>query len=202
MSNRPSRNSSSPSSALAPLIAAAISGASANDDTNCSFCGRKHPLAQCRGVQNFIAQHKAKQLNRCDPSTSQPRLRGDITKSFKRPSHYGGNGAVRGNFRGRRGGFHGNKRGDRGTHRVHFNRSASPTFVLVTMLTLSCWVPRRRESLAPPPFLVVFASVSKKKKIYIENLKKISYEPHRNFLQHQTSKNLSRKWSRFCKNIL
>jgi hypothetical protein len=38
-----------------------------------------------------------------------------------------------------------------------------------------------------------------------KNLKKISYEPHRcrrNFSQPQTSKNLLRKWSRFCKNIL
>ena len=38
-----------------------------------------------------------------------------------------------------------------------------------------------------------------------KNLKKISYEPHRvrrNFSQSQTSKNLLRKWSRFCKNIL
>ncbi len=35
-----------------------------------------------------------------------------------------------------------------------------------------------------------------------KNLKKISYEPHRNFIQSQTSKNLLRKWSRFCKNIL
>ena len=31
-------------------------------------------------------------------------------------------------------------------------------------------------------FLAVFASASKKKKIYIENLKKISHEPHRNLL--------------------
>ncbi len=37
----------------------------------------------------------------------------------------------------------------------------------------------RREYLAPPPFLVVLASAPKKKKIYIENLKKIYYEPHR-----------------------
>ncbi len=38
-----------------------------------------------------------------------------------------------------------------------------------------------------------------------KNLKKISYEPHRcrrNFSQSQTSKNLLRKGSRFCKNIL
>jgi hypothetical protein len=35
-----------------------------------------------------------------------------------------------------------------------------------------------------------------------QNLKKISYHSHRNFLQPQTSKNLLRKWSRFCKNIL
>ena len=31
---------------------------------------------------------------------------------------------------------------------------------------------------------------------------KISYEPRRNFLQPQIFKNLLRKWSRFCKNIL
>ena len=38
-----------------------------------------------------------------------------------------------------------------------------------------------------------------------KNLKKISYEPHRvrrNFSQPETIKNLLRKWSRFCKNIL
>ena len=40
--------------------------------------------------------------------------------------------------------------------------------------------------------------ISKSQKIS----KKISYEPHRNFIQSQTSKNLLRKWSRFCKNIL
>jgi hypothetical protein len=33
-------------------------------------------------------------------------------------------------------------------------------------------VPQRREGLAPPPSLVVFASAPKKKYIYIENLKK------------------------------
>jgi hypothetical protein len=65
------------------------------------------------------------------------------------------------------------------------------------------YVERRRESLAPPSFLVVLAAAPKKKiYIYIENLKKNSYESHRNFLQPQTSKNLLRKWSRFCKNIL
>jgi hypothetical protein len=33
-------------------------------------------------------------------------------------------------------------------------------------------VPQRREGLAPPPSLVVFASAPKKKYIYIENFKK------------------------------
>ncbi len=35
-----------------------------------------------------------------------------------------------------------------------------------------------------------------------KNLKKISDETRRNLLQPQTGKNLLRKWSRFCKNIL
>jgi hypothetical protein len=55
------------------------------------------------------------------------------------------------------------------------------------------------ESTLPP---LVFGFASKKKKIYFENLKKKSYEPRHNLLQSQTSKNLLRKWSRFCKNIL
>jgi hypothetical protein len=38
-------------------------------------------------------------------------------------------------------------------------------------------------------FLAVFASASKKKKIYIENLKKISHEPHRNLLVSSLIKN-------------
>jgi hypothetical protein len=105
-------------------VATAISGASTNEDP-CSFCGHKHSLDQCRGLKKVIEREKERRLNLDSSSTSKPHPRAGM-KSFKRPSHYGGNGAPRGSFRGRRGGFHGNKRGDRGTPRVHFNRSTSP----------------------------------------------------------------------------
>jgi hypothetical protein len=42
-------------------VAASIDGDSANihgSISACPFCGRHHSLAQCRGVQNLIAQHK------------------------------------------------------------------------------------------------------------------------------------------------
>jgi len=65
-------------------------------------------------------------------------------------------------------------------------------FTSVPFLTISI--------IDPPPFLVVFASASKKKNIYILKISK--NESRRNFLMSQTSKNLLRKWSRFCKNIL
>ena len=62
---------------------------------------------------------------------------------------------------------------------------------------------RDDESTLPHlPFGCFCLRLKKKKKIYFENLKKISYEPHRNFLQPRIVKNLLRKWSRFCKNIL
>jgi hypothetical protein len=50
-------------------------------------------------------------------------------------------------------------------------------------------------SLAPPLAPQISNKISK-------TLKKISYHSHRNFLQPQIVKNLLRKWSRFCKNIL
>ena len=46
-------------------VAASVDGGSTNthgSSSACSFCGRHHSLAQCRGVQNFIAQHKSRQL--------------------------------------------------------------------------------------------------------------------------------------------
>ncbi len=51
----------------------------------------------------------------------------------------------------------------------------------------------------PPPSLSLAPPLS------FPNLKKnlkISYQSRRNLLEPQTGKNLLRKWSRFCKNIL
>jgi hypothetical protein len=48
----------------------------------------------------------------------------------------------------------------------------------------------------PPSSLPLSAS---KKKIYFENLKKISYQPRRNLLQPQIVKNLLPKWSVFVR---
>ena len=69
-------------------VAAAVSGGpdTTNDSSpSCSFCGRHHSLDQCRGVQNPIAQHKQKQLNRAGPSTGKSYSRGGSTRHFQKP---------------------------------------------------------------------------------------------------------------------
>jgi hypothetical protein len=61
------------------------------------------------------------------------------------------------------------------------------------------------ETTRVPRPRLFFASPQKRKKYILKisnRMKKISYEPRRNFLQPQIVKNLLRKWSRFCKDIL
>ena len=51
--------------------AASVNGGPATTNCSspsCSFCGRHHSLDQCRGVQNLIAQHQQKQLDRAGPT--------------------------------------------------------------------------------------------------------------------------------------
>ena len=64
----------------------------------------------------------------------------------------------------------------------------------------------RLDIVPPPPRCVLVNSGvwhSRLSHLQISKiLKKISYETRRNLLQPQTGKNLLRKWSRFCKNIL
>jgi hypothetical protein len=52
-------------------VAASVNGGPATTNgssPSCSFCGRHHSLDQCRGVQNLIAQHQQKQLDRAGPT--------------------------------------------------------------------------------------------------------------------------------------
>ena len=59
------------------------------------------------------------------------------------------------------------------------------SLVVISYCLKSLKISSRFRKVVPTSLLAVFASASKKKKIYFENLKKISYEPHRNFLQQR-----------------
>ena len=62
---------------------------------------------------------------------------------------------------------------------------------------------RDDESTLPHlPFGCFWLRLKKERKKISNRMKKISYEPRRNLLEPQTGKNLLRKWSCFCKNIL
>jgi hypothetical protein len=76
-------------------VAASVNGgpATSNGSTpSCSLCGRHHSLDQCRGVQNLIAQHKQKQLDRAGTTMIKPYCRGGSTRHFKKPTLFGGRG--------------------------------------------------------------------------------------------------------------
>ena len=66
----------------------------------CLFCGRHHSLAQCRGVLNLIAQHKARQLANHGGTSKPPFHRGSSWRTknaaqFGARAHSGGgNGAA------------------------------------------------------------------------------------------------------------
>jgi hypothetical protein len=115
-------------------VAASINGDSANpqgSNSACSFCGRHHSLAQCRGVQNLIAQHKSRQLAARGGISTPPFHRGSSWRT-KKPVQFGtrarppfadrsgrnggGNGGA-GSNSGGRGGHWGNRHhGTRGSH--------------------------------------------------------------------------------------
>jgi hypothetical protein len=72
-------------------VAASINGDSANpqgSSSACSFCGRHHSLAQCRGVQNLIAQHKSRQLAARGGTSKPPFHRGNSWRT-KKPVQFG-----------------------------------------------------------------------------------------------------------------
>jgi hypothetical protein len=137
-------------------VAASIDGDSANihgSSSACPFCGRRHSLAQCRGVQNLIAQHKSRQLAARGGISKPPFHRGSSWRT-KKPVQFGtrarppfadrggrsggGNGAA-GINSGGSGGHGGNRHGRRGSpsgrsprddSRRHFKRggfSSRPT---------------------------------------------------------------------------
>ncbi len=112
----------------------------------CSFCGRHHSLDQCRGVQNLIAQHKARQLAARGRTSKPPFHRGSSWRT-KKPVQFGtrarppfadrsgrnggGNGGAGSNSGGRGGhwgnGHHGTRgspsgRSPRDDSRLHFKR--------------------------------------------------------------------------------
>ena len=67
-------------------VATSINGDSANpqgSSSACSFCGRHHSLAQCRGVQNLIAQHKSRQLAARGGISKPPFHRGSSWRTKK-----------------------------------------------------------------------------------------------------------------------
>ena len=91
-------------------VAASLDGDSANTHGSspaCSFCGRHHSLAQCRGVQNLIAQHKSRQLA-ARGGISKPLSHRGNSWRLKKPAQFGARArpsfADRG---GRRGGGNG-----------------------------------------------------------------------------------------------
>jgi hypothetical protein len=96
-------------------VAASIDGDSANihgSSSACPFCGRHHSLAQCRGVQNLIAQHKPRQLAAHGGISKSPFPRSSSWRT-KNPAQFGARARVPFADRGaRRGG--GNGAADRG----------------------------------------------------------------------------------------
>ena len=103
-------------------VAASLDGDSANTQGSspaCSFCGRHHSLAQCRGVQNLIAQHKSRQLA-ARGGISKPLSHRGNSWRLKKPAQFGARArpsfADRG---GRRGGGNGAAGGTSGGSRGH-----------------------------------------------------------------------------------
>ena len=92
-------------------------------------------------------------------------------------------------------------RGRRSSIRQLFRRFAF-VCVCVCVVCVVCVCVCDDESTVPHLNFACFWLCLKKEKLKSQKLKKISYEPHRNLLEAQTGKNLLRKWSRFCKNIL
>jgi len=124
-------------------VAASINGNSANPQGTtapCTFCGRYHSLAQCRGVRKLIEEHKRLQIARrgggrdgAAGGISKPSLHRSSSWRTKKPSQFGaraysgggtgaadrgersggGNGAV---YRGTRGGGRDGAAGGNGHH--------------------------------------------------------------------------------------
>ena len=72
-------------------VAASVDGGSTNthgSSSACSFCGRHHSLAQCRGVQSLIAQHKSRQLAARGGTSKPPFHRGSSWRT-KKPVQFG-----------------------------------------------------------------------------------------------------------------
>jgi hypothetical protein len=116
-------------------VAASINGDSANpqgSSSACSFCGRHHSLAQCRGVQNLIAQHKSRQLAARGGISKPPFHRGSSWRT-KKPVQFGTRARPPFTDRGGRSGGGnsgaGSNSGGRGGHwgNGHRGRRSSPS---------------------------------------------------------------------------
>ncbi len=135
-------------------VAASIDGDSANihgSSSACPSCGRHHSLAQCRGVQNLIDQHKSRQLAASGGISNPPSHRGSSWRTKKpvqlgtrarppfadRGGRSGGGNSVAGSNSGGSGGHWGNghhrRRGSpsgrppRDDSRRHFKRGGFPS---------------------------------------------------------------------------
>ena len=116
-------------------VATSINGDSANpqgSSSACSFCGRHHSLAQCRGVQNLIAQHKSRQLAARGGISKPPFHRGSSWRT-KKHVQFGTRArppfADRGGRSGGGNGGAGSNSGGRGGHwgNGHRGRRSSPS---------------------------------------------------------------------------
>jgi hypothetical protein len=116
-------------------VAASVDGGSTNthgSSSACSFCGRHHSLAQCRGVQNLIAQHKSRQLAARGGISKPPFHRGSSWRT-KKPVQFGTRArppfADRGGRSGGGNGVAGSNSGGSGGHwgNGHHGRRGSPS---------------------------------------------------------------------------
>jgi hypothetical protein len=156
-------------------VAASINGDSANpqgSSSACSFCGRHHSLAQCRGVQNLIAQHKSRQLAARGGTSKPPFHRGSSWRTKKpvqfgtrarppfadRSGRNGGGNSGAGSNSGGRGGHWGNgHHGTRGSpsgrsprddSRRHFKRGGFSSRPSPRFHTNNVSVPEQRDDAA------------------------------------------------------